>query len=113
MKTRFQFRLRTLFVVVTLAAVGCAYIEREWRIVREREAWLNAHARPPSDVVRILIRNQATIGDQGQSPGIVRRWLGDEGRREIWIEPGEWDEARRLFPETDLTILGEKFPPNR
>jgi len=36
MKPRFQFRLRTLFVVMTLAAVVCWYVAGQWRIVQAR-----------------------------------------------------------------------------
>jgi hypothetical protein len=43
-RRRFQFRLRTLLIGVTLAAVACAYVAREAQIVRERKAWLKAHS---------------------------------------------------------------------
>src|SRR5690348_1919362 len=35
-RRRFQFRLRTLMIVVTLLAVACAYIGWQAKIVRER-----------------------------------------------------------------------------
>jgi hypothetical protein len=38
---RFQFRLRTLLIGVTLLAVPCAYIGWQLKIVRERQAEVN------------------------------------------------------------------------
>ncbi len=35
-RPRFQFRLRTLFVVVTLLAAACGYVAHEYRIVQRR-----------------------------------------------------------------------------
>ena len=40
----FQFRLRTLMIMVALLAVPCAYLGREAKIVREREAFLEGRA---------------------------------------------------------------------
>jgi hypothetical protein len=37
-RRRFQFRLRTLMIVVTLLAVACAYVAWQSKIVRERRA---------------------------------------------------------------------------
>src|ERR1700747_2520005 len=41
LRRRFQFRLRTLLIVVTLLAVPCAYVGWQAKIVREREAIAN------------------------------------------------------------------------
>ena len=41
-RRRFQFRLRTLVVGVTLLAVVCAYVAHQARIVRDRQAWVVA-----------------------------------------------------------------------
>src|ERR1700730_14351152 len=35
---RFQFNLRTLFAVVTIAAVACAWLGHEYHVVQERNA---------------------------------------------------------------------------
>src|SRR4051812_30730798 len=45
-RRRFQFRLRTLMIGVTLLAVVCAASAQtfhEWQIVRKREAWISGH----------------------------------------------------------------------
>jgi hypothetical protein len=41
---RFQFRLRTLMVGVTLLAVPLGYVGWQAKIVRERKAFYDAHA---------------------------------------------------------------------
>jgi hypothetical protein len=66
---RFQFSLRMLFIAVAVAAVVCAWLGEEYRIVKERNA------------MREWIKQQH--GNFGVSrvdlkPSIVRRWLGDE-----------------------------------
>ncbi len=42
MKPCFQFRLRTLMIVVTLLAVPLGYVGWQAKIVRERKDWFNA-----------------------------------------------------------------------
>jgi hypothetical protein len=41
MNRRFQFRLRTLLIVVTLLGVACAYVGWQAKIVRQRAVMLN------------------------------------------------------------------------
>jgi hypothetical protein len=55
-RRRFQFRLRTLMIGVTLLAVPCTYVGWQAKIVREREAflenrmWLSAEHSPSGPV---------------------------------------------------------------
>jgi hypothetical protein len=97
----FQFRLRTLMFVVTIAGVGCAWIAHEGRIVQERQAvrqWIEegggacihgdlAASIPP--VCRI------------DEPSIVRRWLGDQAVTTVFLP--------RKFADQDLQRIKTCF----
>ncbi len=69
-RRRFQFRLRTLLIVVTLLAVPCAYVGWQAKIVRNRRAMLfdNPRFGMLSDFVSV-----------GGEPEVswLRRYLGD------------------------------------
>jgi hypothetical protein len=68
---RFQFSLRTLFIVVAVAAVACAWLGHEYRVVQERSVmreWIKQH-----NGLYGVSRTQADL-----KPSIIRRWLGDE-----------------------------------
>jgi hypothetical protein len=76
MRSRFQFRLRTLLIGVTFLAVACAYVAHEAKIVTERKAMVD----------RILhfedgyITRDGPWGpiDHNKSLPWIRRLLGDE-----------------------------------
>jgi hypothetical protein len=105
---RFQFRLRTLLIVVTLFALPLGYVGWQAKIVRERTAWLRTH--------------QWQEGDYSRLP-FVRRWLGDFPVEILWISTPPNDSERQmaisLFPEAIVeepidTIkrdLGENYRP--
>lgn len=96
----FQYRLRTLFVVVTIVAVACWYVASQWSIVRQREVWLAAH---PFGPVSFLSFEEGNAGDKEQGPGIVRRWLGDEAESYVCVtDDNDRNEGRRLFPEANI-----------
>jgi hypothetical protein len=106
-RRRFQFRLRTLMIVVTLIAVPCAYVGWQAKIVRDRKAWL---ARQPIqrriDGPKII--KELAQGDPTRSPSKIRLWLGDKSVEYIGIpissNPEELKLAASLFPEA--VILG-------
>jgi hypothetical protein len=49
-RPRFQFRLRTLFIVLTLLAIPCGYVGWQKKIVADRAAFLEGLAKPPGTV---------------------------------------------------------------
>ena len=57
-RRRFQFRLRTLFIVVMLVAVACGYVAWQKKIVGDRK----------SMVKRILDANAYVFTDGSQAP---------------------------------------------
>jgi hypothetical protein len=101
MAKRFQFRLRTLFIVVTLLAAPCAYVGWQEKIVREREAM--------SDPSNVLVF--CTDVDQSEDIPLVRRWLGDQLYRSVVLSDAASDdmvsEYKMAFPEADVMRLSD------
>jgi hypothetical protein len=104
-RRRFQFRLRTLMIAVTLPAVPMGYVGWEAKIVRERKTWLAAQ--------RIYLPVEPppvfAIGDDSQAPSLIRRWLGDEAQPIVcvWTFDSTTDKqaAADLFPEATVYVL--------
>ena len=112
----FAFSLRTLFVVVTVAAAIIAFLASELRWVRERQEFLDRAERDRESLLG--------AGTYLTYPSIPfwRRWLGDSPQYTV-IVPARWpkaelDNARRLFPEAE-EVEREEFleldgtPPSR
>jgi hypothetical protein len=103
MRLRFQFRLRTLLIGVTVFCVVIGgYTGWQKKIVKERQEWLHLHSRQPDihDEVSDLM-----IGDGEQRPGLIRCWLGDERQEYLKLEnpaPEEIEAAHQLFPEANF-----------
>jgi hypothetical protein len=72
----FQFRLRTLLIVVTLLAVPCAYVGWQAAIVRERKSLLESGANGPTF-------NAMLDEDSDAAIPVIRLWLGDHFYRSI------------------------------
>jgi hypothetical protein len=109
-RRRFQFRLRTLLIGVTLLAVACGYVGWQASIARDRQAWLIAH--PRRDAMLVPIRTLATLaaGNNQSRPLIIRRWIGDAAQDTIELDaPATVEEERRavmLFPEARVLLIG-------
>jgi hypothetical protein len=90
---RFQFRLRTLMIVVTRLAVPCAYVGWQAKIVRERTAFRDDHCR------------FSWVGDYDEIPWL-RRCLGDEPYEILAIPLDSSkdlrDQAASLFPDARI-----------
>lgn len=100
----FQFRLTTMFVVVTAVAVWLGW---EMKFVRERQVMRRRILESggelwPGDIV----------GYEHAAIPYWRTWLGDEPVS--YINPGRLelteDAARRVFPE--LQLFGNQFGPS-
>ena len=108
-RRRFQFRLRTLMIGVTLLAVACAYVGWQAKIVRERRAELN----------RVVNMRMVGIdaGDQAKDISWARRLLGDKSVNSILMPPDttteELDRIRALFPESKVTSVSLFFDQRR
>ena len=127
-RRRFQFRLRTLMIVVTLLCVVGGYVAHEARIVRDRQAWLSEQDKRElefqKDWFAALDKNRfktetfielpetaktLTDGRGTGGPSFIRRWLGDLCYDQIAvIAPVNDDECRRaveLFPESLVIVI--------
>jgi hypothetical protein len=115
-RRRFQFRLRTLMIGVTLLGVGCWYITEQARIVRARQAgrgWFEPKigivfddSKPLPQYFHVLFRNKTF------PPSVpwMRRMLGDRAvfvfqfwRMTKWTDPKDLERVRELFPEAAIT----------
>jgi hypothetical protein len=97
---RLQFRLRTLFVLVTIVAVAIAYVAHEARIVGERREWLAAH--PPIRISSYRPNTQVSVS-------FVRTWLGDIPVEQLLNVPEcDVSAAHRIFPEAEISIVGNR-----
>jgi hypothetical protein len=121
MRPRFQFRMRTMMIVVTLLAVPCGYVGSQAKIVRERESVLadientgggffsdvrttagfwNRFQVWPDDAIA-SIDNHAQIHPSART--LIRSLLGDEGVLVIWLPDttahSEEMRIRKCIPE--------------
>ncbi len=103
-RRRFQFRLRTLMIVVTLLAVACAHVAHEAKIVRERRNWLVAHLFAASSFPPHLIL--LAQGSAEHNPSVIRLLLGDNSYKFIPVPASApasvKEEAIILFPESKV-----------
>jgi hypothetical protein len=96
---RFQFRLRTLLIGVTLLTMPCAYVGWQAKIVRHRK-----------ELIRHLVANGSYVGydfagEFEDSVPWVRRLMGDDSIRLIGLlgaSVEERDEISAAFPEADV-----------
>ena len=106
-RRRFQFRLRTLMIVVTLFCVLVGgHVGWQKKIVIRRQEWLHVHSRNP-DAMHDYISGLG-IGDGEQRPGLIRCWLGDEPHKYLKLDnpaPEEIEAARQLFPEANFLVF--------
>jgi hypothetical protein len=97
----FQFKLRTLLIVVTIAAAACAWATHEGRIVQERTAvreWIEAGG---GACVSNNLSLHVPPGAGIEEPSFVRRWLGDRTVTTVFLP--------RRFSDRDLQRIKTCF----
>jgi hypothetical protein len=112
-RPRFQFRLRTLIIGVTLFAVACGYVAWQARIVHKRKLvddWITAH----NGETAISLKMPG-VADYQPSVSWFRRILGDRAVAGVNLSspPSAEDEARiwAAFPEAEeLRVEGSSLP---
>jgi hypothetical protein len=97
----FQFRLRTLMVVVTVAAVGCAWVAREGRVVQERKAVRQWIEEGGGACVTNDLAARIPSASGIDEPSVVRRWLGDQTVTTVFLP--------RKFADQDLQRIKTCF----
>ena len=94
----FQFRLRTLMIVVTVFAMPLGYVEWEAKIVRERKSELAKR-----DGQFGVWTVPALADNHEKTIPMLRRWMGDRAIFWIIYKRGTTDDEirrlRELFPE--------------
>jgi hypothetical protein len=111
-RRRFQFRLRTLMVVVTLLAVPCAYVGWQAKIVRERNAMLRTFGENRFgfyDTPSIYYTGDSDLQTtEKPTVPLIRKWLGDRAVEFIYVprrDPSvDVDAIRKMFPEATVSI---------
>jgi len=106
-RRRFQFRLRTLMIVVTLLCVVFAYVGSQAKIVMDRKAAMVELIRGGGEAIGVERLNLRILDDgHDYSIPFLRRWIGDHAVFMIFYKPGTaYDEIRRLrdlFPESRI-----------
>ena len=101
-RRRFQFRLRTLMIGVTLLAVPFACIGWQAAIVRVRLGILANFRDPP----HIIKWHTIHLGDKSQAPGLLRRFLGDKEVGSLFFaKRDDADRDHELFPEAGIEVV--------
>ncbi len=114
-RPRFQFRLRTFLLAVTLVATASGLLLRhDTDIVARRAQWLQSHAN--MSLERFGRYETVAIGDHNLSPWILRLCLGDRPYKTIGVREDisgdDIKEGEALFPEaTILRWVGVKRHP--
>jgi hypothetical protein len=101
-RRRFQFRLRTLLIGVTLLAVICGYVAHEYQTVQERWNYLE---------------NENIVVDPDGTASIpfIRRLLGDQSIAVIGM-PADFGKTKCqrvavLFPEARVGLIKINHDP--
>jgi hypothetical protein len=101
----FQFRLRTLMIVVTLIAAVCGYVGWQAKIVNERKQLLETGSDGP--VVDFTV-------DKGKDAAIptIRLWIGDHFFTSVHVkQKADINRYKAAFPEADVELLPPPPPP--
>ena len=85
-RRRFQFRLRTLMIGVTLLAVVCSYAAHQAQLVHKRRTFLG------DEVTKMCFALPMSDEETATSIGGVRRWMGDLGLKQIRFLPDATDK---------------------
>ncbi len=98
MKPRLQFGLRTLLVVVTLAAFLCAYVGREAK-------WIADRREAKQGSVAALAVDEFVSLEPRSAPWPLA-WLGEDGYAVIIVPMSapnsKIDRLKELFPEAKI-----------
>jgi hypothetical protein len=105
-RCRFQFRLQTLLIGVTVLAAVCGYVAWQAKIVKDRRAELQR-------TVDMRIVGLDGTDEDGVIPWI-RRALGDERIATVMMpvgtSPAELDRLHTLFPEAKVEVWTPDTP---
>ena len=100
----FQFRLRTLMIVVTLLAVLIGYVGRQYQIINDRNEAVRGHIMVGR--VEKFIGPDRTLHVSAPSAPWPLRWLGERGYAAVEVSvtapDDEVERLKKLFPEAEI-----------
>jgi hypothetical protein len=102
-RRRFQFSLRTLFVVVTLLAVACGYVVRQREIVMERMGWHSIIQNLGGHLVKAVDAQRPIIA---RIPWLRECW-GDSAIQFIVLpikSKADLNKIKSVFPEAEVSL---------
>ncbi|HKD37125.1 MAG TPA: hypothetical protein VKB78_10000 [Pirellulales bacterium] len=104
-RRRFQFRLRTLLIIVTLLTVPCWWVAKQKRLIEDRKEMLTKIEKVYSGEWYI---EQLPPGEPSAISGL-RRLLGDQAVSGVMLpvdaDPNIYPLIHTLFPEAHLQIV--------
>ncbi len=113
-RRRFQFRLRTLMIVVTLLALPCGYVGWQAKIVRERKVLRETviGSFVTAEDFSKMVQGGAFKLETLPHVSWLRRLLGDEAIVTISVfKVDDVDAVRVAFPEAEVNRLDAKSEP--
>jgi hypothetical protein len=109
LRHRFQFRLRTLMILVALLAIPCAYVGWQAKLVRQRRDLLDHRIKHANAIYGMVDPPSLTLR--------MRQWLGDVAVGQIFFDADatddEVEETRRAFPEAEVWKNERRLWPGR
>jgi hypothetical protein len=106
----FQFRLRSLLIVVTAASLAFGWVAGEAHVVQERKAMQKSIDEGGGACVANDVRSSSAGNSRVEEPPMLRRLLGDTKVATIFLprKTSEQDMQRikTLFPSAGLVPLG-------
>jgi hypothetical protein len=113
-RRRFQFRLRTLMIGVTLLAIPCGYVGWQLKWIRERH---DEAAKYQTWTAVPIIQDNPNIGLKRTKAPWPLGWLGEDGMYLIAVPPSatkaETERLISLFPEAVITDgIKRLWPPD-
>ena len=98
----FQFRLRTLMIVVTLFCTFAGWIGNQVRTAHQRKAMFANCSQS------IILYSFADEGDQFSLISPIKRWLGDVSVQYMvvsaTVDPADLKAIRETFPEAEIEL---------
>jgi hypothetical protein len=94
----FRFRLRTLFVLVSIASVPLGWVAYQLNWIRQRHRFLQRHQQPDYE---LLVTDDEARARTDRFPWPLRLF-GEQEKWAVHAPANEADEAAKLFPEADV-----------
>jgi hypothetical protein len=106
----FQFSLRSLLIFMAIVAIACAWLAHEAHAVQQRKSLRQWIEEGGGTCVVNDLGSHIPPGSKIEEPSLIRRWLGDETVRTVFLPRKTSDrDLQRIktwFPGADLIPPG-------